>query len=115
MKRPLFLVAGVLWLLFAVGFGFFLLLYLAEGAGLQFFGWMFSSGSVLLGLVHVFGFVIAAFLCSTISASLFAHSFVRNGDDGENFDEQETALNSHPFSQLSALPEDQSSDSEALR
>jgi len=80
----MFMVAGVLWLIFAVGFGFFLILYLGEGAGLQFFGWMFSSGSVLLGSVHVVGFVIAAFLCLTIGAVLFALGFVRNGDDGGN-------------------------------
>ena len=84
MRRPLFLVAGVLWLLFGVGFGFCLLLYLGEGAGLQFFGWMFSSGSVLLGSVHVIGFVIAAFLCLTIGAVLFAHGLMRKGDDGDN-------------------------------
>ena len=77
MKRAMFLIAGACWLLFALGFGIVLLQYIGQGAGLQFFGWMFSSGSVLIGLVHVVGFVIAAFLCSAIGACLFACGFVR--------------------------------------
>jgi hypothetical protein len=50
---------------------------------LQFFGWMFSSGSVLVGLVHVVGFVIAAFLCFAIGAILLVRAFVKAGDDAE--------------------------------
>jgi uncharacterized membrane protein YhaH (DUF805 family) len=83
MKRAMFLIAGACWLLFAAGFGFILLHYIEQGAGLQFFGWMFSSGSVLVGLVHVVGFVIAALLCFAIGASLLVRGFVEAGDDAE--------------------------------
>ena len=103
MRRVTFLVAGVLWLFFAFGFGFFLLLYLGQGAGLQFFGWMFSSGSVLVGLVYVVGCVVAAFLCFTIGTSLLARGFVRTGDDCDKtkledsgpFAERSSRANSH--------------------
>ena len=81
MKRARFLIAGACWLLFALGFGIVLLEYIRQGAGLQFFGWMFSSGSVLIGLVHVVGFVIAAFLCFAIGAVLLARAFVHAGED----------------------------------
>ena len=81
MRSAKFIVAGVLWVLFAFGFAFVLLQYLGMGAGLQFYGGMFSSGSVLLGLVHVVGLVFAAFLCFTIGAGLFARGFVRSAGD----------------------------------
>jgi hypothetical protein len=80
MRRAILLLAGILWLLFAVCFGFVLLRYIAEGAGLQFYGWMFSSGSILVGLVHVSGFVFAAFLCFAVGAVLFSCGLVRSGD-----------------------------------
>ena len=83
MKKATFLIAGACWVLLALGFGIFLLEYIRQGAGLQCFGWMFSSGSVLIGLVHVVGFVIAAFLCFAIGAGLFARAFVREGVDVE--------------------------------
>jgi len=88
MKRAMFLIAGACWLLFALGFGIILLHYIGQGAGLQFFGWMFSSGSVLIGLVHVVGFVIAAFLCFAIGACFFARGFVRAGEDVEKTDSE---------------------------
>ena len=81
MKRAMFIVAGACWFLFALGFGIVLLQYIGEGAGLQFFGWMFSSGSVLVGLVHVVGFVIAACLCFVIGAALLARGFARAGEE----------------------------------
>ena len=84
MKRAMFLIVGACWFLFALGFGIVLLQYIGEGAGLQFFGWMFSSGSVLIGLVHVVGFVIAAFLCFAIGAGLLARGLVREREDVEN-------------------------------
>ena len=83
MKRAMFLIAGACWFLFALGFGIVLLQYIGQGAGLQFFGWMFSTGSVLIGLVHVVGFVIAAVLCFAIGAGLLARGFVRAGEDVE--------------------------------
>ena len=83
LKRAVFLIAGACWLLCAVGFGFILLQYIEQGAGLQYFGWMFSSGSVLIGLVQVVGFVIAAFLCFAIGLGLLARGFVTARDDAE--------------------------------
>ena len=83
MKRAMFLIAGACWFLFALGFGFILLQYIGQGAGLQFFGWMFSSGSVLIGLMHVVGLVIASFSCFAIGAWFFARGFVRAGEDVE--------------------------------
>jgi len=83
MKRGMFLIVGACWFLFALGFGIVLLQYIGKGAGLQFFGWMFSSGSVLVGLVHVVGFVIAACLCFVIGAALLARGFARAGEDVE--------------------------------
>ena len=77
----MFLIAGSCWLLFAFGFVFILLQYIEQGAGLQFFGWMFSSGSVLIGLVHLVGFVIAAFLCFAIGAALLCRGFVKAEED----------------------------------
>jgi hypothetical protein len=81
MKRALFVVAGVLWLVFALGFGFALLKYLRSGAGVQFLGGMFSSGSVLLGVVHVIGFCFAALVCLGIGAGLFARGISARESD----------------------------------
>ena len=36
-----------------------------------------------MGLVHVVGFVIAAFLCFAIGAGLLARGFVRTGEEVE--------------------------------
>jgi hypothetical protein len=68
------------WILFALGFAAFLVHYIAQGAGLQFFLLPVSSGSALLGLVHVIGFVAAIVLCFTIGAILCAHAIVRRKD-----------------------------------
>lgn len=73
---------GVLWLCFAFGFGAFLVRYIGGGAGLQFFGGPVSSGSVLLGLVHLAGFSTAILLCFAIGVGLCARGIV-GGSDGE--------------------------------
>ena len=86
----MFLLAGACWLLVASGFGFILLRYIRQGAGLQFFGWMFSSGSVSIGLVHVVGIVSAAFLCFAIGACFFARAFVGAEDDAEKTESQKS-------------------------
>ncbi len=81
MKRALLLMGGLCWFLFALGFGFVLTQYVAQGAGLQFFGPAMSSGSVLMGLIHVIGFAMAALLCFAIGAGLFAsglHPYQKN-------------------------------------
>lgn len=82
LKRVIYVVGGIFWFLFSVGFGFFLVDYIAGGAGLQllggpvFLGGPVSSGSVLLGLVHVIGFVTAIVICFAIGASMCARALV---------------------------------------
>ena len=71
-------VAGLSWFAIALGFGFLFFHYLAEGAGLQVFGYFFgvSSTNVLLGLAHLVGFAAAASLCFVIGAGFCAHGLV---------------------------------------
>jgi hypothetical protein len=76
MKRVMLIFGGLCWFLFALGFGFFLVQYLNGGVGLQFFGPIFSSESVLLGLVQVIGIVMAVFLCFAIGVGLCVHAIV---------------------------------------
>ena|ERR1051326_4710646 len=76
-KRALFLIGGCCWLLFAVGFALLLKVYLTQGAGLQFFGWSFSSGSVLIGTVHVAGLILASLISFAVGAYFWARAFVR--------------------------------------
>jgi hypothetical protein len=87
MKRAMFLMGGVLWLGFALGFAAFLVGYIGGGAGLRFFGGPVSSGSVLLGLVHLVGFGTAILLCFAIGVGLCARGIVekdrKEQDDGK--------------------------------
>ena len=75
-KRAMYVVGGVLWLLFSLGFGFILIDYVAGGAGLQFLGGPVSSGSVWLGIAHVTGFVAAIVSCFAIGAWLCARGLI---------------------------------------
>jgi hypothetical protein len=61
----------------AFGFLFFLYEYLVQGAGLQFWIPVISSGSVLIGLVHFVGLCAASLLCFTIGAGLWARGVVK--------------------------------------
>ena len=76
MKRALLIIGGLCWFLFALGFGFFLVQYVGGGAGLQFFGPIFTSETVLLGLAHVIGIAMASFLCFAIGIGLCVHGIV---------------------------------------
>jgi hypothetical protein len=76
MKRTLLLLGAICWFLFALGFLFLLAQYIAGGAGLQFWIPVVSSGSVLVGLVHVVGFCIASVLCFAIGSGLWARGVV---------------------------------------
>jgi len=69
----MYLAGGVCWLLFALGFVFFIIEFFADGAGLQFLGFLpaVSSGSLLLGLVWLTGFLTAAGICLVVSLWLF--------------------------------------------
>jgi hypothetical protein len=77
MKRALFLVAGILWMLFAFGFLFFLYEYLVQGSGLQFWIPVVSSGSVLIGLVHFVGLCAASLLCFAVGARCWARGSIK--------------------------------------
>ena len=83
MKRAMFLVGGMLWLGFALGFASFLARYISGGAGLQVFGGQVSSGSVLLGLVHLVGFGAAMLLCFAIGVGLCARGVVNRKEEDE--------------------------------
>ncbi len=76
MKRVLFLLSGGLWFLFSMGFLFLLVKYVADGAGLQFWIPVVSSGSVLIGLVHGVGLCMAAAVCFAVGSGLCAHGLV---------------------------------------
>jgi hypothetical protein len=89
MKRAMFLLGGACWFLFTLGFAAFLILYVTEGAGLQYFGPTISSGSVALGLVHVVGLVTAIVLCFSIGAGLCAYGIVGVKDGREPKDAAE--------------------------
>lgn len=76
MKRTVLIIGGIFWLLFALGFGFFLIEYIVQGSGLQFFGHFISPTSVFMGLAHVVGLCVAIGLCFAIGAGLCAHGLV---------------------------------------
>ena len=79
-KRAIFLIGGILWFLFALGFAGFLFSYIVQGAGWEFFGPTISSESIGLGLVHVVGLFTAIVLCFSIGAGLCAYGIVRETD-----------------------------------
>ena len=70
------MVGGISWIAAAFVFGLFLLQYLAQGAGLQCVPFVVSSGSVLVGLMHVVGFVSATVLCFVVGVGMCAHGVV---------------------------------------
>ncbi len=72
IKRAVCLLASVCWFGIAIGFGVVLVQYLLNGAGVQFFGFVISSASVLLGVVHVTGFAFAMLFSFVISVWLAA-------------------------------------------
>ena len=76
MKRMLLLFFGGLWFLFSIGFLFLLAQYITSGAGLQFWIPVVSSGSILIGLVHVVGLCTAALLCFAVASGVCARALV---------------------------------------
>ena len=80
-KRIAFLVGGICWFLFAAAFGFFLWQYVTEGAGFHLFRLAISGWSILIGLVHVIGLLLAAALCFAIGAVLCARGLARAPKD----------------------------------
>ena len=83
MKRLGLILGGFCGFVCASGFALVLLGYITGGSGLQivglpvpFFGEPASSGSILIGLVHVVGFATAAFSCFAVGAGFCAHAIV---------------------------------------
>lgn len=76
VRATVFLIAAFCWFAVSLFFAIFAWSYVAGSAGLQFFGLSLSSGTVLLGLIHLFGFGFGAFLCFAIGVGLCAHGLV---------------------------------------
>jgi hypothetical protein len=72
----MFILGGTCWILSALVLGSFVLQYIAQGAGLPVFAFVVSSGTALVGLVHVVGLVSAAIVCFMIGVGLCAHGLV---------------------------------------
>ena|SRR5947209_16026826 len=75
-RAIVFVVGGLWWFTAAFVLTVFAWSYFAYGAGLPFFTPSVSSGSVLLGLIHLLGFAAGAFLCFAIGTGLCAHGLV---------------------------------------
>jgi hypothetical protein len=75
-RGTIFMVGGICWIVAALVIGSFVWQYIGQGAGLPVFAFVVSSGTVLVGLVHVVGFVTAAILCFMIGVGLCAHGLV---------------------------------------
>lgn len=72
MKRLLLVIGACCWLLFSAGFAFLLVQYIRHGAGLQFFGWQFSSGSIVFGVLQVTALIVAMVFSFAMGALLWA-------------------------------------------
>lgn len=59
--RALYFLSGLTWLLMSIFFGAVLIRFMQTGAGVQWFAFIFSSASVLLGVIHFVGLVLAMF------------------------------------------------------
>jgi len=80
-KRTLYLVGGICWLLFGVGFGMFVFQFLGQGMGWEFAGteWIIApallSANLVTGLACAVGLLTAVAVCWVVSFSLFARAF----------------------------------------
>ena len=88
MKRVMFIIYGLCWFVFGLGFGLFLLQFMVHGAGLQdvgpvvpYFGTAVSPGSVLIGLAHIVGLFMISALCFVIGIGLCSHGISSRRDD----------------------------------
>ena len=76
-RRVVCLTIGVCWILFALVFGLFLVACVAEGAGFQLFALSVTSMSVLVGLVHISGLVVAACISFCFGVVMLAQGLLR--------------------------------------
>lgn len=88
MKRVLFVICGICWLMFGAGFVIFLFQYLAQGGGLQDLGPLrpttghpVTSGSLLAGLVHGVGLVLASVFCFLVGIGLCSYGLTSHPHD----------------------------------
>lgn len=88
LKRALFLLGGVAWLMMAAAVAYLLVRYLGDGAGLQFFGPWVSAGSVLFGWIHVVGLMLASGLAAITGIWWCACALVSNEAHDSELDEK---------------------------
>lgn len=74
LTRTLYFLGGLCWLLFAAFFGFFLFKYMQAGAGVQLFGFIFSTSSVVLGVVHFIGLSLAMLMSLAFAIGMCARA-----------------------------------------
>src|ERR1017187_3665209 len=92
MKRVVFIFCGLCWLGFAVAAGILSWRYLLGGADSQDSVFALkilspvSSGSILVGLVHLVGFLMLTLLCLAIGAGLFLHGLVAHQSDEQKLE-----------------------------
>ena len=75
MKRTLFLICGICWLLFSVGIGLFLLLDSAAQFGWPGFSFFMPVLSAAIGLAQTTGLFFLAGFCFIVGLSLCLHGF----------------------------------------
>jgi hypothetical protein len=82
MRKTLYLFCGLCWLAFGLFVGLFVVQYLAHGAGLQESGYYFliflpyfSSGSIVLGVMHLIGLAMLSLLLTAIGLCLCLRAF----------------------------------------
>jgi hypothetical protein len=74
LNRKLLVAMGAIWLIAAAAILLFLLQYLAQGAGLQLFAFISTTG-ILLGTIHIIGLATAALISLSIGLALCSHAF----------------------------------------
>lgn len=88
MNRLLFLICGICWLGFGAGAGFFLLQFLAHGAGAADIGSAgfggVSPAGAMIGLVHFAGFSLLAAFCFLIGIGLLSYGMASGREDGQD-------------------------------
>ena len=78
----MWLIGGAGWLLLGLSFGFFLMKYFSQGAGVQFMS--ITSGGVLLSMVHVIGIFLASGFCFVLAIGWWAHGLVPHDDPAQS-------------------------------
>ena len=77
VKSTMMVITGVGCLMVAVVIGLFVFQYLTGGAGGQVFGFFgVTSTGVLIGIVHLTGFLAGTWLCFVVGVVLCAHGLV---------------------------------------